>query len=174
MKDQRRAGSSLDFHGSPVNCPLIRSNSFGITYICENASANPYRSHIYKTKDLKPFRITYLQKKGGWRGPGHRCPARKRAPYRISNFAFRISSLNFRLSTVDCQLSALTPLTSTLTKNASATPLTSTLTKTKDLKSFIINTYKKGGLRAMDARRERGRRDRISSFVFRVPAFTWP
>src|SRR5712692_69565 len=39
----------------------------------------------------------------------------------------------------------LSPLTSTLTKFASATPLTSTLTKTKDLKSFNINTYKKGG-----------------------------
>ncbi len=50
---------------------------------------------------------------------------------------------------------SLSPLTSTLTKNASATPLTSTLTKTKDLKSFIINTYKKGcGLRAIDARQE--------------------
>src|SRR5260370_29334176 len=39
----------------------------------------------------------------------------------------------------------LSPLTSTLTKNASVTPLTSTLTKTKDLKSFNINTYKKRG-----------------------------
>src|SRR5713101_3428064 len=41
-------------------------------------------------------------------------------------------------------LFSLSPLTSTLTKNASVSPLTSTLTKTKDLKSFIINTYKKG------------------------------
>src|SRR5229473_3026837 len=40
---------------------------------------------------------------------------------------------------------SLSLLTSTLTKNASASPLTSTLTKTKDLKSFIINTYKKEG-----------------------------
>ncbi len=39
----------------------------------------------------------------------------------------------------------LSPLTSTLTKNAPVTPLTSTLTKTKDLKSFNINTYKKRG-----------------------------
>jgi len=38
----------------------------------------------------------------------------------------------------------LSPLTSILTKFASLTPLTSTLTKTKDLKSFIINTYRKG------------------------------
>ena len=42
------------------------------------------------------------------------------------------------------QQRTLSRLTSTLTKNASVSPLTSTLTKTKDLKSFIINTYKKG------------------------------
>ncbi len=41
--------------------------------------------------------------------------------------------------------SCVSRLTSTLTKIASATPLTSTLTKTKDLKSFNINTYRKGG-----------------------------
>src|SRR5712692_3735275 len=60
-------------HESPVK----GSNSFRITYICKNASANPYGSHTYKTKDLKPFRITYLQKKGGVAPPfstGH--PAR--------------------------------------------------------------------------------------------------
>src|SRR6266849_1157283 len=129
MKDQRRTGSSRDFRPSTINCPLTPSNPFRITYIRKNAPANPYGSHIYKTKDLKSFRITYLQKKGGWRGPGHRCPARKRGSHRVSNSAFRISIVNFRLSTVDCQLSALSPLTSTLTKNASATPLTSTLTK---------------------------------------------
>src|SRR5712664_1470519 len=42
------------------------------------------------------------------------------------------------------QQRTLSRLTSTLTKNASVSPLTSTLTKTKDLKSFNINTYKKG------------------------------
>ena len=69
----------------------------------------------------------------------------------------------------------LNPLTSTLTKNASATPLTSTLTKTKDLKSFIINTYKKGcGLRAIDARQEQclrviGARQNDGSPVFFSP-----
>src|SRR5713226_7288663 len=51
----------------------------------------------------------------------------------------------FQPCTADCRPFSLTPLTSTLTKNAPASPLTSTLTKTKDLKSFIINTYKKGG-----------------------------
>src|SRR5712692_4977421 len=43
------------------------------------------------------------------------------------------------------QQRTLSRLTSTLTKFAPASPLTSTLTKTKDLKSFNINTYKKGG-----------------------------
>ncbi len=57
-------------------------NCFRLTYIRKNASANPYGSHIYKTKDLKPFRITYLQKRMGGRGS-----------YRVSNFAFRISIL---------------------------------------------------------------------------------
>src|SRR5712691_5973187 len=52
--------SLVTSHESPVK----GSNSFRITYICKNASANPYGSHTYKTKDLKPFRITYLQKKG--------------------------------------------------------------------------------------------------------------
>src|SRR5260370_12166245 len=102
MKGQRRAGSSLDFHHSPFNCRLTRSNSFRITYICKNAPANPYGSHIYKTKDLKPFRITYLQKKGGLRG------------VRLSDFQILASDLR----------SSLTPLTSTLTKNAPTTPLT--------------------------------------------------
>src|SRR5216683_892798 len=56
---------------------LCGGNSFRITYIHKMASANPYGSHTYKTKDLKPFRITYLQKKGGVAPPfstGH--PAR--------------------------------------------------------------------------------------------------
>src|SRR5712691_7938596 len=55
---------------STVNSRLFCLNSFRITYIRKNASANPYGSHISKTKDLKPFRITYLQKKGTGEG-GH-------------------------------------------------------------------------------------------------------
>ncbi len=55
-------------------------------------------------------------------------------------------SRHFLLSNAASNLHfSLSRLTSTLTKFASLTPLTSTLTKTKDLKSFIINTYKKGG-----------------------------
>ncbi len=60
------AGSQL----SAVNSRLFCSNPFRITYICKNASANPYGSHTSKTKDLKPFRITYFQKKGTREG-GH-------------------------------------------------------------------------------------------------------
>jgi hypothetical protein len=71
-----------------------RGNSFRITYIRKNASANPYGSHISKTKDLKPFRITYLQKKGRGRG----------ASARMSHF---------RLSTVDCQLTTHQSLVTT-------------------------------------------------------------
>src|SRR5437899_9182513 len=56
--------STVDFQLSTVNSRLFCSNSFRITYICKSASVNPYGSHTSKTKDLKPFRITYLQKKG--------------------------------------------------------------------------------------------------------------
>src|SRR6266571_6296707 len=60
---------------------LTASNSFRITYICKNAPANPYGSHISKTKDLKSFRITYFQKKGTAAGGP--------AEFRISRFEFR-------------------------------------------------------------------------------------
>src|SRR5260370_25389858 len=56
--------STALFQLSTVNSRLFSSNSFRMTYFRKNASANPYGSHTYKTKDLKPFRITYLQKKG--------------------------------------------------------------------------------------------------------------
>src|SRR5712692_6892364 len=40
---------------------------FSFTHFRKNASATPLVSHTFKTKDLKPFRFTYLQKKGrGW------------------------------------------------------------------------------------------------------------
>src|SRR5713226_5674402 len=59
--------SSITNHGPQVTdheSSVKSSNSFSTTYICKNASANPYGSHIYKTKDLKSFRITYFQKSG--------------------------------------------------------------------------------------------------------------
>src|SRR5437899_1559290 len=57
------------FQLSTVNSRLFRSNSFRITYICKNAPANPYGSHISKTNDLKPFRFTHFQKSGRGRAP---------------------------------------------------------------------------------------------------------
>src|SRR5260370_11260756 len=61
--------STSCFQLSTVNFRLFCYNSFRFTYFRKNASANPYGSHISKTKDLKPFRITYFQKSGGGRGP---------------------------------------------------------------------------------------------------------
>ena len=42
----------------PVNC-------FRFTHFRKNASANPFVSHSFKTKDLKPFRFIHFQKKEG-------------------------------------------------------------------------------------------------------------
>src|SRR5947209_12278399 len=42
--------------------------SFSFTHFRKNASANPFVSHTFKTKDLKPFRFTHFQKRG--RGEG--------------------------------------------------------------------------------------------------------
>src|SRR5712691_7436033 len=50
---------------STVNSQLFRTNSFRLTQFRKNASANPLVSHTFKTKDLKPFRFTHFQKKGG-------------------------------------------------------------------------------------------------------------
>jgi hypothetical protein len=49
---------------STVDSGLLYSKCFTLTYIRKFAPVNPYGSHTSKTKDLKPFRITYLQKKG--------------------------------------------------------------------------------------------------------------
>src|SRR5712692_6851936 len=89
--------------------PSFRANSFRLIHFPQNASANPLESHTFKTKDLKPFRFTHFQKNGRGRGPGHRCPARKRGAVRVSlsNIQHLTSKLCFLLN----------PLTSTLTKN---------------------------------------------------------
>src|SRR5713101_7998398 len=44
---------------------LFSVNSFRLTHFPKNASATPLVSHTFKTKDLKPFRFTHFQKKGG-------------------------------------------------------------------------------------------------------------
>src|SRR5437879_9418910 len=38
---------------------------FSFTHFRKNSSATPLVSHTFKTKDLKPFRFTHFQKKGG-------------------------------------------------------------------------------------------------------------
>src|SRR2546422_11534377 len=48
--------------------PTFSPNSFRLIQFRKNASANPLVSHTFKTKDLKPFRFTHFQKKGGGRG----------------------------------------------------------------------------------------------------------
>src|SRR5713226_4075686 len=123
--------STACFQLSAVNFRLFCSNSFRITYICKNGSLNPYGSHTSETKDLKPFRITYLQKKGvgerGYKSIQHRHPACPELSRRDRARAFggrrgispsprherftRVptpvgtgDSGYFRLSTVDCQL----------------------------------------------------------------------
>src|SRR5713226_9429928 len=100
------------------NCSAMTHNLFRFTHFRKNASANPLVSHTFKTKDLKPFRFTHFQKKGWGRGPGHRCPARKRGV-----------------------LSHLQPHTSNLCSSLS--PLDSALTSKRAAKSFTSNTYEK-------------------------------
>ena len=113
----------LSEHREPKD-PSGSCKPFRLIHFRKNASANPLESHTFKTKDLKPFRFTHLQKKGGGRG------TRRRGSY-------------FRLSTVDCQLSRVSPLDSALTLFLSANPLASTLTGFTLVKSFTSNTYEK-------------------------------
>ena len=73
---------------------------FSFTHFRKNASASPFVSHTFKTKDLKPFRITHFQKKGGGGRLPHQVPLPHLPPLpppvairesRISSFMFRIS-----------------------------------------------------------------------------------
>src|SRR5712691_9780912 len=98
----------------------LHSNSFSFTHFRKNASATPLVSHTFKTKDLKPFRFTHFQKNGRGRVP-------------LSNIQPQTSHLR----------SSLNPLTSTLTKNASASALDSALTSKRASNSFTSNTYEK-------------------------------
>src|SRR5207245_527012 len=65
LKDHRPPvhpeGRRVTSHESPVT----PCKSFSFTYFRKNASASPLVSHTFKTKDLKPFRFTHLQKNGG-------------------------------------------------------------------------------------------------------------
>src|SRR5258708_6389025 len=50
---------------STLNSRLFSSKSLSFTHFPKNASAIPLESHTFKTKDLKPFCFTHLQKSGG-------------------------------------------------------------------------------------------------------------
>src|SRR5947209_775012 len=75
---------------------------FSFTHFRKNASASPLESHTFKTKDLKPFRFTHFQKKGGGWVP-------------LSNIQHLTSNLR----------SPLTPLDSALTSKRPAKSFTS-------------------------------------------------
>src|SRR5947209_14082282 len=75
---------------------------FSFTHFRKNASATPLVSHTFKTKDLKPFRFTHFQKKGGGRGV-------------LSNLQPHTSNL----------CSPLTPLDSALTSKRASKSFTS-------------------------------------------------
>src|SRR2546422_10621142 len=47
------------------NKPHIAPKLFCFTHFTKNASATPLVSYTLKTKDLKPFRFTHFQKRGG-------------------------------------------------------------------------------------------------------------
>src|SRR3989442_7079721 len=48
-----------------TNCSETPFNLFRFTHFHKNASVTPLVSHTFKTKDLKPFRFTHLQRNGG-------------------------------------------------------------------------------------------------------------
>src|SRR6266849_11052266 len=106
---------------------------FSFTLLSKNAPASHLESHSCKNKGLKVPCFHTLTK--NIQGEGVLCLINILCLVRPANHESRVANQHSLF---------VTHLTSTLIKNASATPLTSTLTKTKDLKSFIINTYKKG------------------------------
>src|SRR5712692_5197374 len=48
-----------------LNKPRFAPKLFSFTHFPKNTSATLLESHTFKTKDLKPFRFTHLQKSGG-------------------------------------------------------------------------------------------------------------
>src|SRR2546426_8905745 len=65
MPSQTPTAFASRFQLSTADLQLFRTNSFRLIQFRKNASANPLVSHSFKTKDLKPFRFTHFQKKGG-------------------------------------------------------------------------------------------------------------
>src|SRR5260370_30331237 len=133
---------------STLNSRLFSSNSLSFTHFPKNASATPLESHTFKTKDLKPFRFTHLQKSGG--GSPHlatvvapREPAIFAADEGSRSESREPQPAKHKSPVTNHESLRLTPLTSTLTKNASASPLDSALTSKRAAKSFTSNTYEK-------------------------------
>src|SRR5712664_566126 len=129
---------------------------FNFTHFRKNASANPLVSHTFKTKDLKPFRFTHLQKSGG--GSLRRATVvipsepeilagdegSQRSERREPQSANHRSPVYPDVGrTTNHESLCLSPLTSTLTNFASASPLDSALTSKRPSKSFRSNTYEK-------------------------------
>src|SRR5947209_14907587 len=82
---------------------------FSFTHFRKNAPANPLESHTFKTKDLKPFRFTHLQKKGG--GPLSHQPPLPPLPPRVKADGpppiFGISGLDCRHGYIQCVSAAI-------------------------------------------------------------------
>src|SRR6266849_4195704 len=86
MPSQTPFAFASRFQLSTADFQLFRTNSFRLIQFRKNASVSPLVSHSFKTKDLKPFRFTHFQKKGGgWRaifaradllGPSVSCESR--------------------------------------------------------------------------------------------------
>src|SRR5216684_4471130 len=126
---------------STLNSRLFSSKSLSFTHFAKNASATPLVSHTFKTKDLKPFRFTHLQKSGG--GSPHlatvviplalRHEGSEPAVFAGDEGSQRSESrepqpANHKSTVTNHESLRLTPLTSTLAKFAPATPLDSALT----------------------------------------------
>src|SRR5260370_8412337 len=112
----------LSEHREPKD-PSESCKPFRLIHFRKNVSASPLESHTFKTKDLKPFRFTHFQKKGGGGvafsniQPQTDHPTRMVVPSERSESRALPSNL--------CP--SLTPLDSALTFFLSPIPLASTL-----------------------------------------------
>src|SRR5713101_1283719 len=135
--------------GETSNEAKMPPKLFSFTHFPKNTSAKPLDSHTFKTKDLKPFRFTHLQKSGG----GFPHLATVVIPSEPAIFAGHEGSqrsesrepqpANHKSPVTNAELLRLSHLTSTLTNFASASPLDSALTSKRAAKSFTSNTYEK-------------------------------
>jgi len=102
MPSQTPFAFASRFQLSTADFQPFRTNSFRLIQFRKNASVSPLVSHSFKTKDLKPFRFTHFQKKGGGWVP-------------LSNIQPQTSNL----------CSSLTPLDSALTSKPASKSFTS-------------------------------------------------